>query len=310
MDNNTLTDISHSSFAAKTFFDKSSIEGFVNCFYKATGIPTSIHTFVMESVQLQVISAGTHLSCSLCTFLRRECFPRFRRACFDENHKMIARAKKQQGAIIYRCHMGLCEAIIPIKTIEDELSLIYLGRVDTEPATEEGFVRAYERATATDHAVKNADMSELRRLYYEMPRMSEDEFRNAVRLAEYYADLMSRDNKNVKFVPQSYIETVKQFVKASLHLQISRNAAAEHIGISPGYLSHIMSKEEGCSFSDYVTKQKMELAKQELLSSNAPVGEIARRCGYDNPKYFSTLFKKHTGMTPTQYKNSCKSKTR
>ncbi|MBO5347344.1 MAG: helix-turn-helix domain-containing protein, partial [Lachnospiraceae bacterium] len=48
--------------------------------------------------------------------------------------------------------------------------------------------------------------------------------------------------------------------------------------------------------------KRLSMAKNLLISSNLPISEISEMIGYDNPLYFSRLFKKHTGMTPTEYK--------
>ena len=287
-----------------TFFDKEVLTRFAESFYKTTGIPTSLHTFVRGTVELQSIHVGSSIQCSICTYLRQECFYGFRRACFENNHLKFAECLKTGKPIIYRCHMDLCEAIIPLKQFGDERSVIYLGRVDPNPASEEGFQRFIKRAVATEPLIlKNSNAETLRKLYYAMPRMSEERFADATALAISYAELINFDNDSpVRYVPHTYMDSVRQYVRANLHMPLNREIVAEYIGISAGYLSHIVSKEMGCSFSEYVTKEKMEFAKELLSSTSLSVNTVAIRCGYDNPKYFYTLFKKHTGMTAGDYR--------
>ena len=286
-----------------TFFDRNLLASFAEHFYRTTGIPTSLHTFIEDTVELQAIHAGNSIHRSICSYLRQECFPRFRRACFDCNKKRRLESKNSGAPFMYRCHMDLCEAIIPLKRIRDEETIIYLGRVDTREATEEDFNAFVNRAAKTEPLIPEmADMEELRRLYYAMPRMSEEQFAYATALAADYARLAESENRPVRYTPQSYTDSLKQFVSANMHLPVTREMAADHVGISPGYLSHIASKELGCSFSEYVTAQKMDNAKKLLAESSLSIANVAENCGYDNPKYFSTLFKKHTGMTAGEYR--------
>ncbi len=285
-----------------TFFDREQLVSFAENFYTVTGIPVSLHTFVRDSVELQAIHAGNTLRCSICTYLRRECFPAFRRACFDNNHAALAECSKAGKPHVYRCHMDLCEAIIPLKRFDNERSVIFLGRVDTKPATEEGFRAFIKRAADTEPLILESDAEELRRLYYSMPRMSEDGFARAVALAADYAKLMETESRPVRYIPRTYVDAVKQYVSANIHLPITREMAASHVGVSPGYLSHVFARELGCSFSEYVTAKKLEMAKELLSSTSLPIITVSERCGYDNPKYFSTLFKKHTGMTAGEYR--------
>ncbi len=289
--------------ASYTFFDRSLLASFAEHFYRTTGIPTSLHTFIEGTIELQAIHAGNNIHSSICAYLRQECFPRFRRACFDCNRIRRLESQNSEAPFIYRCHMDLCEAIIPLKRIRDEETVIYLGRVDTNDATEEGFKAFFSRAAKTEPLIlEKANIEELRSLYYAMPRMSEEQFAYATALAADYARLAESESRPVRYIPQSYTDSLKQFVAANIHLPVTREMAAAHVGISPGYLSHIISKELGCPFSEYVTAQKMDKAKELLASSSLSIAMVAENCGYDNPKYFSTLFKKHTGMTAGEYR--------
>jgi two-component system response regulator YesN len=75
------------------------------------------------------------------------------------------------------------------------------------------------------------------------------------------------------------------------------------LGISQGYLSTAFKKQTGESFTGFVSAVKIEKAK-ELIAKNPeePIKNVAEQVGCgNNPQYFSQLFKKQTGMTPTDY---------
>ena len=60
----------------------------------------------------------------------------------------------------------------------------------------------------------------------------------------------------------------------------------------------------------YIVSLRISTAKGYLDNSNKAINEIANIVGYDNPLYFSRLFKKHTGITPSEYKKKNKSLSR
>ncbi|TCL76559.1 two-component system response regulator YesN [Hydrogenispora ethanolica] len=79
---------------------------------------------------------------------------------------------------------------------------------------------------------------------------------------------------------------------------------AKEVNICPAYISTIFKKYQKIKFSDYLIAARMEKARELLAKTNLMTYEVAERTGYPNPQYFSVLFKKYTGMTPTEFKNS------
>ena len=84
---------------------------------------------------------------------------------------------------------------------------------------------------------------------------------------------------------------------------ISLDSVAEEINISANYLSALFSNKVGLSFVEYITKKRMAKAKILLRNTSKRSGEIANEIGYRDPRYFSFVFKKNQGCTPSQYRN-------
>jgi len=86
---------------------------------------------------------------------------------------------------------------------------------------------------------------------------------------------------------------------------ISIRDVAEALCISPDYLAELFKMETGQSFAQWVIDQKLAYAHKALLSAaDMPVGEVARRIGYDDARYFSRLFKAKIGVTPTTFRSA------
>jgi AraC-like DNA-binding protein len=79
---------------------------------------------------------------------------------------------------------------------------------------------------------------------------------------------------------------------------------AEKVFLSANYFSDLIKKETGKNAKEHIQFQLIEVAKKNLLDSDASVSEIAYELGFEYPQYFSRLFKLKTGMTPIEFRNS------
>lgn len=78
---------------------------------------------------------------------------------------------------------------------------------------------------------------------------------------------------------------------------------ARHVGLSSAHFSTVFSQAMGRSFISYLTALRMERAKELLSTTNMKLSDIAMEIGYNEPNYFSHVFRKQTGMTPKDYRN-------
>ncbi len=87
---------------------------------------------------------------------------------------------------------------------------------------------------------------------------------------------------------------------------MSLDRVAKEVNISPNYFSSIFSQEVGLTFIEYLTAKRIEEAKYMLRQTDKRSGEIAFAVGYKDPHYFSFVFKKVTGCTPSEYRKGDK----
>ena len=85
---------------------------------------------------------------------------------------------------------------------------------------------------------------------------------------------------------------------------LSLNTLASRVNFSPNHLSMIFSAQTGETFIKYLTDYRMDKAKELLRCTGKRSVDISVEVGYKDPHYFSYLFKKTQGMTPTQYRNT------
>ena len=93
-----------------------------------------------------------------------------------------------------------------------------------------------------------------------------------------------------------------RFIERRYMQRITVSDIAAHCGCSVSTVSHTFTRHAGKTIKQYVNFLRIEQAKKLLESSLLPVKTIAAMCGFGEPDYFSTVFKHHTGFSPTNYK--------
>ena len=114
-------------------------------------------------------------------------------------------------------------------------------------------------------------------------------------------------DENAKNRYRSVLDTAVEFIEQNyMDENLSLNVAAQSVNVSANHFSALFSQEMGKTFIEYVTDLRMRRAKELLRCSNLRSGEIALEVGYKDAHYFSFLFKKIQGCTPSEYrKGSC-----
>jgi two-component system response regulator YesN len=97
------------------------------------------------------------------------------------------------------------------------------------------------------------------------------------------------------------VEKALRHIEGNFSKQISLEETADAVRANPAYLSRIFAEEMGQSFVDYLTALRIEFAKRELDRGERTIKEVAVASGYADPNYFSRIFKKITGFTPSEY---------
>lgn len=92
------------------------------------------------------------------------------------------------------------------------------------------------------------------------------------------------------------------YIQENYNKDISLDDVSGIVNISPYYFSKIFKEETGENFIEYVTKVRIEKAKEFLAQPDISIKEAGIRSGYTDPNYFSRIFKKQTDMTPSEYK--------
>jgi len=101
------------------------------------------------------------------------------------------------------------------------------------------------------------------------------------------------------------LEKAKKYIKRHYGRgELSLDEVARSVNLSASYFSTIFSRNEGVSYIDYLSRIRLERAKEMLARTSYKTYEIADMVGYPNPTYFSSRFKRYAGLRPTEYRKN------
>lgn len=99
------------------------------------------------------------------------------------------------------------------------------------------------------------------------------------------------------------IGEIARVIQEHLEEDINIEKLAEKFQVSSRYVRKVFAKEAGMSCTQYITMLRIAKAKEMLWNGNTAITDIAILCGFNSSQYFCRIFKKHTGMTPIEYRN-------
>lgn len=149
------------------------------------------------------------------------------------------------------------------------------------------YVQQALRYGAFDYLIKPVDADELAACLTKWLRRKEQE-KPPVLVAEE--------------IDLSPVRKVIRFIKTAPPGNVTLAEAARHVHMNPSYLSQLFKHEMNINFVDYVTSLRMTEAKRLLLSTTLRISEIACRLGYNDIAYFSNMFRKIVGISPSEYR--------
>ncbi|MBP1754211.1 MAG: hypothetical protein H6Q59_609 [Firmicutes bacterium] len=123
----------------------------------------------------------------------------------------------------------------------------------------------------------------------------ENAYRNFILITSYVKPQSNIDYSN------HIVKATKEYLENHYSEDISLEDVAEQVNISPQYFSKLIKKTTGFNFIDWLSMLRVKKAKELLTNSNLTVKEVCFMVGYKDPNYFSRIFKKRIGITPSEY---------
>lgn len=231
------------------------------------------------------------------TLTHMEKYIRKRMTCFSEIY--TARNGQEALDVIYRVHPAvmLLDVQMPGKNgldvMEEAMSngvcpkTVILSGYDTF-----SYAQQAVRLGAVDYLLKPCRSTEI------CQRLEEalEVYRNGRRMR------MAEEDEEQSANP--IVRSAQKYIGQHLTDNINLSEVAEKAGVSGAYLSTLFSQQLGCGFIDYLNRRRIEYAVQYMKDGTMKIYEVAYRAGFRDEKYFSRVFKKVMGQSPSEYRKS------
>ncbi len=131
-------------------------------------------------------------------------------------------------------------------------------------------------------------------------------FTTIVNLKQWLLNLLQAMRKylseRVRSRDLKVVDMVKHIIRECYSEQITVEDIAKAVYLSQSYANSIVKKETGKSIFDHLQEYRLEMAKKLLMDPECKVAVVSEKVGYENKSYFTLVFKKHMGLTPSEFK--------
>jgi AraC-like DNA-binding protein len=215
-----------------------------------------------------------------CRRQRRQ--PAFAARCLACDRRHIDEARVSGESLVYRCHSGLIEAVVPLRDEAGSfLGALVFGQI--RPRGANG-----RRLPATP-----------RQLFLALPQSTEARVRDVAQLLQYVSEHIIR-SQLVRRRSPDWAERLDRYIDEHVGERLTLAGLARAIHVSPSFLSHRAADELGRPPLKHVAEKRLQLARSRLRAG-ATVREVASDLGFYDAFHFSRRFKARFGCSPTRY---------
>jgi AraC-like DNA-binding protein len=272
-------------------------------FYKATGVTLKVvppdgplpHNYGSAENAFCTLVACIPTGCSAC----QEAEARAR-------HNAARKLNQQQ---IY-CYAGLTVVAAPLLVEGRHVATLVSGQIFRREPTERDFqlvVKMLGDGLSSDWVRK------ARKAYFETPVLTAERFQAVLQLLEvftqYLADFASRQALACSETDPEAVVSAKKFVQAHVEEPITLNEVVQHVHVSRFYFCKLFKKATGMTLTDYVARVRIEKAKSLLSDPTRRISEVVFASGFGSIPRFNTVFKRHVGVPPTEYRASLRAQS-
>lgn len=271
-------------------------QDYERAFSDATGMPVTLRP--VESWQLPLHGKRKENPfCSLIAQKSRACA-----SCLQVLQKLSESSETEPQSIT--CQVGLTDMAVPVRLGNQLIGYLQTGQVFHKKPTPAQFNKAAKLVTEWGFDV---DRDELQKIYLSGKVVSTKELDSILKLLAIFAQHLSIMSNQIAVNQENseppVIARAKGFIQQHYSEELSLGQVAKVVNVSTFYFCKMFKKVTGLNFTDYVSRVRVERAKNLLLNPNLRVSEIAYEVGFQSLTHFNRVFKKILGQSPTVYRN-------
>ena len=247
--------------------------------------------------------AGVRNNCGhYCAFCRavRE-LPGGKRPC-EKSDKIdaVTLAAQYKEPFFFECHMGMQELVLPLLHRDTLVGLVFVGQCRIRGESP-------EKTIAQRVAEQGGDPARFVELYTQLPELRREDLRAAGQILSQYFQLRMANSQPVSqthtYPGATLAEQVYSYIQLHFCDSLSTKSLAEHFFVTEAHLSRAFHARYGLTVTAHIRSLRIEYAQRLLSQTDASVSSIALNTGYPDVNYFSRLFHRHTGLTPTEFRS-------
>lgn len=261
----------------------------------ATGMPVALRAVTTWQLPLHG-KPKENPFCAIMAEKSRTCA-----ACLQMQEKLTRDA--HDGPCAIPCAFGLYEIAVPVKLGTRTIGILQTGQVLRQPPTPGSYA-----ATVAGAGKFGPDLTDdrTREAYFKTPVVSAEKIDSVISLLTIFADHLSMKSNQIALqnaqAEPPVIARAKAYIQAHYMEQLALGQVAAAVNTSIFYFCKLFKKVAGINFTEYVSRVRIEKAKNLLLNPNLRVTEIAYEVGFQSLTHFNRVFKKITGESPTEYR--------
>ena len=211
--------------------------------------------------------------------------------CRSLDRAMQLKSAEQESLVVYTCHAGMTEAVLPVFTENRLIGYIMIGQFRTLDTSQ----------TAMLPSVPSDFDDDLAEAYQQTPCYSESQQEDILNLFSVLVEIII--SRHLITISSDYsIQKLITFIDEHPETTLTVTEAAEMLNCSASTLTHSFKQTTGKSFKQYLLSRKMAKAEELLRSrKDLRIHQIASIVGYSDPYLFSRIFKKHRGQCPSAF---------
>ena len=222
-------------------------------------------------------------------------------ACLQMQEKLAQSATDKAATV--QCSYGLCEIAVPVKLGQETIGYLQTGQVMRQKPTAAGFQRAVQQAAELGADFNRA---EAKTAYFETPVLTQKRIDSVTHLLSIFADHLAMKSNQIAVqranAEPPVITKAKQFIEEHHTEDLTLSQVAQAVHTSVFYFCKLFKKATDINFTEFVSRTRVEKAKNLLLNPNLRVSEIAYEVGFQSLTHFNRVFKKIVGRSPTEFR--------
>jgi AraC-like DNA-binding protein/ligand-binding sensor protein len=263
-------------------------------FTKATGLPLTLRP--LEYWQLA--HHGKKHENPFCALLAEH--PETLSVCLAAHESMIQHTADVPHTVT--CPFGLTETAVPVKLGEDTIGYLRIGQVLRKSPQRGDTDRV--KHTVTETGVRFT--TELRKAWEQNPLMPPEKYGAIVRLLSFFSEQLSALINQIALEKQNaeplLVQKARDYIDKHKMDSLSLAEVAQAAGASVFHFCKIFHQATGLTFTDYVTRVRLDDARTQLLNPSRRISETAYDVGFQSLTQFNRTFKRVFGQSPTEFR--------